>query len=93
MIEACQLQPDLDTLPQGDQTIVGERVSVCVCVYIYLYTCVFVQVSLSISQGIVLSGGQRQRISVARALYQQTKVVFLVSEAHLLMPLIWIQTV
>lgn len=30
-------------------------------------------------QGIILSGGQKQRISVARALYQQTNVVFLVS--------------
>lgn len=30
-------------------------------------------------QGIILSGGQRQRISVARALYQTTNVVFLVS--------------
>ncbi|XP_058243562.1 ATP-binding cassette sub-family C member 8 [Hemibagrus wyckioides] len=59
VIEACQLQPDLDALPQGDQTVVGERVS------------------LSLSQGIILSGGQRQRISVARALYQQSKVVFL----------------
>ncbi|XP_060779092.1 ATP-binding cassette sub-family C member 8 [Neoarius graeffei] len=59
VIEACQLQPDIDTLPQGDQTVIGERVS------------------LSLSQGIILSGGQRQRISVARAFYQQTKVVFL----------------
>lgn len=33
-------------------------------------------------QGINLSGGQRQRISVARALYQQTNVVFLVSRCH-----------
>ena len=30
-------------------------------------------------QGVILSGGQKQRISVARALYQQTNVVFLVS--------------
>ncbi|XP_030621036.1 ATP-binding cassette sub-family C member 8 [Chanos chanos] len=52
VIEACSLQPDIDTLPQGDQTVVGEG-------------------------GIILSGGQRQRISVARALYQQTNVVFL----------------
>ncbi|XP_077091657.1 ATP-binding cassette sub-family C member 8 isoform X2 [Siphateles boraxobius] len=52
VIEVCQLQPDIDTLPQGDQTIIGER-------------------------GIILSGGQRQRISAARALYQQTNVVFL----------------
>ncbi|XP_059190943.1 ATP-binding cassette sub-family C member 8 isoform X1 [Centropristis striata] len=52
VIEACSLQPDIDILPQGDQTEVGER-------------------------GIILSGGQKQRISVARALYQQTHVVFL----------------
>uniref|UniRef100_A0A8C6Y7U9 ATP binding cassette subfamily C member 8 n=1 Tax=Naja naja TaxID=35670 RepID=A0A8C6Y7U9_NAJNA len=52
VIDACCLQPDIDILPHGDQTQIGER-------------------------GINLSGGQRQRISVARALYQQTNVVFL----------------
>uniref|UniRef100_A0AAQ5WZB3 ATP-binding cassette, sub-family C (CFTR/MRP), member 8 n=1 Tax=Amphiprion ocellaris TaxID=80972 RepID=A0AAQ5WZB3_AMPOC len=52
VVEACSLQPDIDILPQGDQTEIGER-------------------------GIILSGGQKQRISVARALYQQTNVVFL----------------
>ncbi|KAM9754739.1 ATP-binding cassette sub-family C member 8 isoform 1-T1 [Menidia menidia] len=52
VLEACSLQPDIDILPQGDQTEIGER-------------------------GIILSGGQKQRISVARALYQQTNVVFL----------------
>lgn len=31
-------------------------------------------------QGINLSGGQRQRICVARALYQNTNIVFLVRE-------------
>ncbi|XP_061466228.1 ATP-binding cassette sub-family C member 8 isoform X3 [Rhineura floridana] len=52
VIDACSLQPDIDILPHGDQTQIGER-------------------------GINLSGGQRQRISVARALYQQTNVLFL----------------
>uniref|UniRef100_A0A6J0UD00 ATP-binding cassette sub-family C member 8 isoform X1 n=1 Tax=Pogona vitticeps TaxID=103695 RepID=A0A6J0UD00_9SAUR len=52
VIDACSLQPDIDILPHGNQTQIGER-------------------------GINLSGGQRQRISVARALYQQTNVVFL----------------
>ncbi|XP_075043661.1 ATP-binding cassette sub-family C member 8 isoform X3 [Mixophyes fleayi] len=52
IVDACSLQPDIDILPHGDQTQIGER-------------------------GINLSGGQRQRISVARALYQQTSVVFL----------------
>ncbi|XP_040293692.1 ATP-binding cassette sub-family C member 9 isoform X5 [Bufo bufo] len=50
--EACCLQPDIDLLPFGDQTEIGER-------------------------GINLSGGQRQRICVARALYQNTSIVFL----------------
>lgn len=26
VIEACSLQPDIDILPQGDQTEIGERV-------------------------------------------------------------------
>ncbi|XP_075705466.1 ATP-binding cassette sub-family C member 9-like isoform X2 [Rhinoderma darwinii] len=50
--DACSLQPDIDLLPFGDQTEIGER-------------------------GINLSGGQRQRICVARALYQNTGIVFL----------------
>ncbi|XP_065812757.1 ATP-binding cassette sub-family C member 8 isoform X3 [Labrus bergylta] len=52
VIDACSLQPDIDILPEGDQTQIGER-------------------------GVILSGGQKQRISVARALYQQTSLVFL----------------
>nr|XP_023647098.1 ATP-binding cassette sub-family C member 9-like [Paramormyrops kingsleyae] len=52
VIDACCLQPDIDLLPFGDQTEIGER-------------------------GINLSGGQRQRICVARALYQNTNIVFL----------------
>ncbi|XP_067247950.1 ATP-binding cassette sub-family C member 9 isoform X1 [Chanodichthys erythropterus] len=52
VIDACSLQPDIDLLPFGDQTEIGER-------------------------GINLSGGQRQRICVARALYQNTNIVFL----------------
>ncbi|XP_029317557.1 ATP-binding cassette sub-family C member 9 isoform X1 [Cottoperca gobio] len=52
VIDACSLEPDIDLLPFGDQTEIGER-------------------------GINLSGGQRQRICVARALYQNTNIVFL----------------
>uniref|UniRef100_A0A3Q1FN39 ATP-binding cassette, sub-family C (CFTR/MRP), member 9 n=1 Tax=Acanthochromis polyacanthus TaxID=80966 RepID=A0A3Q1FN39_9TELE len=57
VIDACSLQPDIDLLPFGDQTEIGER---------------------DLGQmGINLSGGQRQRICVARALYQNTNIVFL----------------
>ncbi|CAK6970698.1 LOW QUALITY PROTEIN: ATP-binding cassette sub-family C member 9 [Scomber scombrus] len=52
VIDTCSLQLDIDLLPFGDQTEIGER-------------------------GINLSGGQRQRICVARALYQNTNIVFL----------------
>ncbi|XP_024909579.1 ATP-binding cassette sub-family C member 8 isoform X3 [Cynoglossus semilaevis] len=52
VIDACSLQADIDILPEGDQTEIGER-------------------------GIILSGGQKQRIGVARAMYQQTNVIFL----------------
>lgn len=38
--------------------------------------------SSSVIQGINLSGGQRQRICVARALYQNTNIVFLVSSCR-----------
>uniref|UniRef100_A0A672SY96 ATP-binding cassette sub-family C member 9-like n=1 Tax=Sinocyclocheilus grahami TaxID=75366 RepID=A0A672SY96_SINGR len=54
VIDACSLQPDIDLLPFGDQTEIGERVR----------------------QDCAL-GGQRQRICVARALYQNTNIVFL----------------
>uniref|UniRef100_A0A8C9ZMT0 ATP-binding cassette, sub-family C (CFTR/MRP), member 9 n=1 Tax=Sander lucioperca TaxID=283035 RepID=A0A8C9ZMT0_SANLU len=60
VIDACSLQPDIDLLPFGDQTEIGER-------------------------GINLSGGQRQRICVARALYQNTNIVFLIGDTGVLL--------
>lgn len=30
VIEACSLQPDIDILPHGDQTQIGERVSIAI---------------------------------------------------------------
>nr|CAD7593712.1 unnamed protein product [Timema genevievae] len=55
VIEACALKPDLEMLPAGDQTEIGEKaINVCLCF---------------ILQGINLSGGQKQRVSLARAVY------------------------
>ncbi|KAL2088520.1 hypothetical protein ACEWY4_015419 [Coilia grayii] len=100
VVDACSLQPDFDSLPQGDQTVIGERepqshqqessaVSLAPLMYnvtlpsYSTFTCRLGKASDAdgvgnhCCQGIILSGGQRQRISVARALYQQTSVVFL----------------
>lgn len=37
VIDACSLQPDIDLLPFGDQTEIGERVCTCCWVDIYVY--------------------------------------------------------
>uniref|UniRef100_A0A8C7H4R9 ATP-binding cassette, sub-family C (CFTR/MRP), member 8 n=1 Tax=Oncorhynchus kisutch TaxID=8019 RepID=A0A8C7H4R9_ONCKI len=37
VIEACSLQPDIDILPQGDQTEIGERVTHFICFSNQLY--------------------------------------------------------
>ena len=39
MIEACALQPDIDSLPAGDSSEIGEKVGE---VYIYLILCSFI---------------------------------------------------
>lgn len=81
VIDACSLQPDIDLLPFGDQTEIGERVRPhvrCSPVRLMCVFCNFLCCGVAI-QGINLSGGQRQRICVARALYQNTNIVFLVS--------------
>ncbi|OCT82142.1 hypothetical protein XELAEV_18024654mg [Xenopus laevis] len=69
IIDACSLQPDIDILPHGDQTQIGERPDIDILPH-------GEQTQIG-EWGINLSGGQRQRISVARVLYQQTSVVFL----------------
>lgn len=79
VIDACSLQPDIDLLPYGDQTEIGERVwksnvTFKLCQFLHPGTKL-----MFLFQGINLSGGQRQRICVARALYQNTSIVFLVS--------------
>ena len=38
VIESCALGPDLEILPGGDQTEIGEKVSKCFFVIIYIRT-------------------------------------------------------
>nr|CAD7403901.1 unnamed protein product [Timema cristinae] len=59
VIEACALKPDLEMLPAGDQTEIGEKAN---------YIAKDREIRDSIL-GINLSGGQKQRVSLARAVY------------------------
>nr|CAD7400512.1 unnamed protein product [Timema poppensis] len=59
VIEACALKPDLEMLPAGDQTEIGEKAN---------YIAKDREIKDSIL-GINLSGGQKQRVSLARAVY------------------------
>nr|CAD7444835.1 unnamed protein product [Timema bartmani] len=59
VIEACALKPDLEMLPAGDQTEIGEKAN-------------YIAKDREIGDlilGINLSGGQKQRVSLARAVY------------------------
>lgn len=60
MRDAC-LETDIDMMPNGDLTEVGERVSACFSSHR--------RVSDERRQGISLSGGQKQRINICRAIY------------------------
>jgi ABC-type transport system involved in cytochrome bd biosynthesis fused ATPase/permease subunit len=63
--DSC-LEPDLDALPNGDLTEVGERV-------ISSFTS-FLAVSDFLIQDISLSGGQKQRVNICRAIYCNTDI-------------------
>jgi ABC-type multidrug transport system fused ATPase/permease subunit len=65
-IRASCLEPDLDMLPDGDQTEVGERVR-------YLNICIHALAD-AVVQGIALSGGQKQRLNICRAIYCNTDI-------------------
>ncbi|KAI9449895.1 ABC transporter [Lactarius psammicola] len=65
--DAC-LEPDLDVLPNGDMTEVGERVRKKQ--YFLPY-----DTDVRVAQGISLSGGQKQRINICRAIYSRSDVL------------------
>ncbi|UYV77762.1 ABCC3, partial [Cordylochernes scorpioides] len=65
VVQACALEPDLDVLPDGDLTEIGEKPPL-LCMLQYF-----------VVQGINLSGGQKQRVSLARALYSDAEIFLL----------------
>ena len=67
-LSGCALESDLEILPGGDMTEIGEKV-LSVSEWLISY-CAY---TLS-WQGINLSGGQKQRVSLARAVYQEADV-------------------
>ncbi|KAM7339623.1 hypothetical protein ACRRTK_000238 [Alexandromys fortis] len=80
VLEACALLPDLEILPSGDRTEIGEKVSygMGIACHCQLLLCnkqhkTLVVISSSVIQctleGVNLSGGQKQRVSLARAVY------------------------
>lgn len=73
VIAACALQSDLASLPAGDLTEIGEKVSQSLR---HEFLCSLCSPSLP-SQGANLSGGQKQRISLARAVYQDCDIYLL----------------
>lgn len=86
VIKACALLPDLELLPAGDQTEIGEKVSALGTMG-RQSTCSREQSCCSelaqcseVSfpfQGINLSGGQKQRVSLARAVYSNANIYVL----------------
>ncbi len=73
-LSGCALEPDLEILPGGDMTEIGEKVHVYHC---YTPPHASHLHILTPSQGINLSGGQKQRVSLARAVYQEADVYLL----------------
>ena len=73
VVEACALASDLELLPAGDRTEIGERGVVS-------HRSSLVGVLSSHNKTLLaqnLSGGQKQRVALARAAYADTDVVIL----------------
>nr|XP_054923916.1 ATP-binding cassette sub-family C member 2-like [Dermacentor andersoni] len=85
VLEACDLTRDLELLPAGDLTEVGEKVrpSKVACVLVrrgvsaasvWLHFLFFFSHATYLGQGETLSGGQKQRLALARAAYSDSDV-------------------
>nr|UOF76395.1 multidrug resistance-associated protein [Bursaphelenchus xylophilus] len=80
VIDACALKSDLEMLPQGDSTEIGEKAS-----YLLEFRKIFKAWFCGVPntnryptvRGINLSGGQKARVSLARAVYQNSDVYLL----------------
>lgn len=75
IIDACALRSDLEILPAGDMTEIGERVCVRIR-FLQAVLCHWCKLA-PLFQGVNLSGGQKQRISLARAVYQDKDIYLL----------------
>lgn len=78
VLEACALLPDLDILPAGDATEIGEKVQKKKSeLKLKLNPLAPLHPKLCSMQGLNLSGGQKQRVSLARAVYRKADVYLL----------------
>ena len=91
VLDACCLLEDIDAMPEGDATQVGEKGGKCSPIpsiaydlmhaRAHVHACLCVntlinRVCLS-NSGFCLSGGQKQRIALARAIYARKRVYIL----------------